>query len=169
PLTKALNYLAVRVNDLNEPYLIASYSLASSQAGLTDQARQANIRLKEMAHAEGPRTYWALETNTPFYGWGLAGRIETTAVVVQALSRYGMPDPLINRGLVFLLRAKDRYGVWYSTQATINVLGALLELFGHEINATSASSRTATIVVNGREVKSIELPEPQRLANVITV
>ena len=32
-------------------------------------------------------TYWTLETNTPFYGWGLAGRVETTALVVQALKK----------------------------------------------------------------------------------
>ena len=31
---------------------------------------------------------WTLETNTPFYGWGLAGRVETTALAVQALNRY---------------------------------------------------------------------------------
>jgi len=168
-LKRALDYLSTRIEQIDEPYTIASYAIARIDAGDSPGAAKAIMRLRGMAREENGGSYWALEINTPFYGWGLAGRIETTAVVVQALSRYGMPDPLINRGLVFLLRAKDRYGVWHSTQATINVLDALLELFGHEINTTSASSRTATIVVNGREVKSIELPEPQRLANVVTV
>jgi hypothetical protein len=167
-LRRALDYLSTRIEQIDEPYAIASYAIARIDAGDSPGAVKAIMRLRGLAKEENGGSYWALETNTPFYGWGLAGRIETTALVVQALSRYGRPDPLINRGLVFLLRAKDRYGVWHSTQATINVLDALVELFGHEINATSGS-RTATIVVNGREVKSIELPEPQRLANVITV
>ena len=71
--------------------------------------------------------------------------METTALVVQALARYEAisgdetvrnQDKLINRGLLFLLRSKDRYGVWYSTQATINVLDSLLVLLGR----TSVSS-----------------------------
>jgi len=35
-------------------------------------------------------------------------------------------DQLVRSGLLFLLKEKDRYGVWYSTQATINVLDAML-------------------------------------------
>ena len=38
-----------------------------------------------MAITEGETVYWNLETNTPFYGWGTAGRIETTALVLQLL------------------------------------------------------------------------------------
>lgn len=33
--------------------------------------------------------YWALEHNTPFYGWGHAGRVESTAMTVLALAEYG--------------------------------------------------------------------------------
>jgi uncharacterized protein YfaS (alpha-2-macroglobulin family) len=167
-LKRAFEYLSARLDEMDEPYSIASYAIARLEVGDAGGASKAIARLRTLAKNEDEASYWPVETNTPFYGWGLAGRIETTAAVVQALSRYGQPDPLINRGLLFLLREKDRYGVWYSTQATINVLDALLELFGHEINAKTAP-RTATIVVNGREAKSIELPEPQRFSNPITV
>jgi uncharacterized protein YfaS (alpha-2-macroglobulin family) len=165
PLTKALNYLEARANDLNEPYLIASYSVASSQAGLTDQVRRANIRLKEMAHAEGPRTYWALETNTPFYGWGLAGRIETTALAVQALSNQDTSDQamrdLRTRGLLFLIQNQDRYGVWYSTQATVNVLEALLS--ASSASQGSGNSDLIEITVNGKLAQRVTLPSDRRM------
>ncbi len=168
-LSRALDYLSKRTDEMDEPYSIASYAIARLEVGDSAGASKAIAKLRALPREENSGSYWSLETNTPFYGWGLAGRIETTAVVVQALARYDATDPLINRGLTFLLREKDRYGVWYSTQATINVLDALLDLFGRQVNATSASPRTATVVMNGREVKSIELPEPQRLANPITV
>src|SRR6185295_4292967 len=105
-----------------------------------------------------------LETNTPFYGWGMAGRVETTALAVQALARYARtqpmetgqpPEPLVRSGLLFLLRQKDRYGVWSSTQATINVLDTLVTL----LNDGSQSTRTSRleVVVNGRAATSVEL------------
>ena len=54
-------------------------------------------------------------------------------------------DPKLTAGAVlFLLKQKDRYGVWYSTQATINVLDALLSLL-----ATQSQNNSATRV-NGR-------------------
>ena len=70
----------------------------------------------------------------------MAGRVETTALVVQALRRMETTgatnapttDPLVRIGLLFLLRAKDRYGVWYSTQATINVLDTLMTLLASD-------------------------------------
>ena len=80
-------------------------------------------------------------------------------------------DQLITRGLLFLLREKDRYGVWYSTQATINVLDALLVLLARDVDAarTANALLTADIIVNGRSVKSVELPAPNRLVGPMTV
>jgi len=173
-LKRALDYLAMRVEEIDEPYLLASYALARLELKDMIGAQKPITRLRALAHEESGGSYWSLETNTPFYGWGLAGRIETTALVVQVLARAAQfdqrtDDQLINRGLLFLLREKDRYGVWYSTQATLNVLDALLSLLAREVAASSAVSRTAAITVNGREVKSIEMPEPLRLVNPVTI
>lgn len=152
-----------------------------------------------------------LETDTPFYGWGLAGRVEATALAGQALARdatireqaqhearEGSPagdiagaqaaqqtdDTLINRGLLFLLRQKDRYGVWYSTQATINVLDALLTLLprynpaAHRVNGetlarSSSAIQTASapveIIINGQRATSVAMPRGDQLTGPITV
>ena len=40
--------------------------------------------------------------NTPFYGWGLAGRIETTALVIKTLSKNvgkTVSDEAISKGV----------------------------------------------------------------------
>jgi A-macroglobulin complement component/alpha-2-macroglobulin family protein/MG2 domain-containing protein/carboxypeptidase family protein/A-macroglobulin receptor/macroglobulin-like protein len=189
-LKRAFDCLSARVEEIDEPYLLASYVLARLELKDSAGAQQAIGKLLTLAHEENGGSYWSLETNTPFYGWGLAGRIETTALVVEALARYESragalatgssrvnanqrpplaTDQLINRGLLFLLREKDRYGVWYSTQATINVLDALLSLLAREVGANSGVSRTAVITVNGRNVKSIDTLESQRLANPTTI
>jgi uncharacterized protein YfaS (alpha-2-macroglobulin family) len=190
-LKRALDYLAERVEEIDEPYLIASYALAALDADERERGQKAIEKLRALAREESSANYWSLETNTPFYGWGLAGRVETTALVVQALARYESEtetvangsgavtgadlfrhrDKLINRGLLFLLRAKDRYGVWYSTQATINVLDALLVLLGRDIDAADRSQETpvAEILINGRSVKTVDLPVAGRLAAPVTI
>lgn len=194
-LKRALDYLSVRIEEINEPYLMASYAIAALDAGDPSRAEKALTKLRALAHEENGAGYWSLETNTPFYGWGLAGRVETTALVVQALARANgltnlglannLPLPttpgspsarsenerLMRKGLLFLLRQKDRYGVWYSTQATINVLDALLVLLAQGVDATLSTKAlpTADVLVDGRSVKTLELPPPGRLVGPLTI
>jgi A-macroglobulin TED domain/Alpha-2-macroglobulin family/Carboxypeptidase regulatory-like domain/MG2 domain/A-macroglobulin receptor binding domain/Macroglobulin domain MG3/Type II secretion system (T2SS), protein G len=208
PLERALRYLSARTEEMDEPYLIASYALACLDAGDREGAARAVARLRALAHEEGAGTYWALETNTPFYGWGRAGRVETTALAVRALNAYcgmrnsdcglenkptsnpqsAIPIPqLVDRGLLFLLHNQDRYGVWYSTQATVNVLDALLELVAvadaehthapaaprpsavaqpaaQSGGAEHADEESAEVFVNGRRVGALALPAADRLS-----
>jgi hypothetical protein len=187
-LKRALDYLAARVEEIDEPYLMASYALAALDADDRERGQKAIEKLRSLTHEENGASYWSLETNTPFYGWGLAGRVETTALVVQALARYESEtaagssvtsgadlfrhkDKLISQGLLFLLRAKDRYGVWYSTQATINVLDALLALLARDVDAARlfTGQPVAEILVNGHTVKSVEFPAPGRLSGPLTI
>jgi hypothetical protein len=79
---------------------------------------------------------------------------------------------LIDRALLYLLRQKDRYGVWQSTQATINALGALIAIFPKQgtagIWAAIDSGGQAEIIINGRPATSVTIP-PGRLNNPILV
>lgn len=174
-LKRALEYVEKRSNQIEEPYLLASYALALIDSGQITRATPVINKLRSLAHSESNGVYWSLETNTPFYGWGFAGRVETTALVVQALSRYcktpegkcGANDEMIRRGLQFLLNRKDRYGVWYSTQATINVLDTMLMIFAEQ--KTQEAESTAQIEINGRVVQTLTLPETRRVVSPITV
>ncbi|HEX7316171.1 MAG TPA: alpha-2-macroglobulin family protein [Pyrinomonadaceae bacterium] len=173
PLKRALTYVAARAEEIDEPYLVASLALAGSDAGETALVARAVARLRALAIAEGTGVYWALETNTPFYGWGLAGRVETTALAIQALNRYcatpnadcAASNELIDRGIDFLLRKKDRYGVWYSTQATINVFDALLSAVAARGGPPNAQAEdVAEVFVNGQRAGQLTLPPPDRLS-----
>lgn len=69
--------------------------------------------------------------------------------------------------MLFLLTQKDRYGVWYSSQASINVLDALLAVLG--AGSTTGSSPVAEVIVNGQKVKSVELPAAGKLTGPLSV
>jgi hypothetical protein len=179
-LQRTLSYLATQINQIDEPYLIASYALAAIDTGDEPGAARATARLRELVHSEGTSTYWSLETNTPFYGWGLAGRVEITALAVQALARSAKTqpgqtrqtsDPLVRGGLLFLLKEKDRYGVWYSTQATINVLDTMMTLLAtDDVGSDRKDLMTATpaeIFVNGQPAISVSLPPGNQTAGPI--
>jgi hypothetical protein len=182
-LQRALSYLSTKIEAMDEPYLIASYALAAIEAGDKQGAERAAVKLRTVAHKEGDTTYWALNTNTPFYGWGLAGRVETTALAVQALllsaktqpeqAATSLPstEPLVRSGLLFLLTQKDRYGVWYSTQATINVLDTLMTLLATDAAArelkSAATASPVEIIINGQPATSVNLPAGDQTAGLI--
>lgn len=196
-LQKSLEYLKTRSREINEPYTLALFGLAALDAKNYDDAKAAAAKLETMAISENSGAYWNLETNTPFYGWGTAGRIETTALVVQLLTKVESLESevqsqsqtsnlkseieesktknqkpktkdLISKGTQFLLKNKDRYGVWYSTQTTINVLDAFLAAIGDGKKAANAA-RTAEVFVNNQKLKDISLPPENALAFPIDV
>ncbi len=164
-LTKALGYLKQRNAEIDEPYSIAMFGLAAFDSGDLDGARAAAARLRALAKTEGSAVFWNLETNTPFYGWGTPGRVETTAIVLQLLKKIGSADDseLIDKSMLFLLKNKDRYGVWYSTQTTINVLDGLLA------GLRPAAAQTLTVTAAGALLKKIEVPADQIEPIVIDV
>ena len=146
----ALEYLADPHDPTVEPYAVAQYALAAHNFGDQPKAIEAIEKLRAMATAQSGKTYFNLETNTPFYGWGRAGRLESTGVAVLAL-RTIAPDKLqdlADSATAFLLSEKDQYGVWYSGQATVNVLKGLIA----GMHTTAMSSSAPNVQVNNKPV-----------------
>jgi hypothetical protein len=172
-LDKALGYLKNRNAEIDEPYTLALYALASFDSGNTAEGERIVLRLQNLAKSEGNSAYWNLETNTPFYGWGTVGRIETTALVVQSLLKSKDQNPktkdLISQGTMFLLKNKDRYGVWYSTQTTINVLDTFLASLSESKNQTISVKLNNEIfrdvAVSADQIEPIVIPLTDTSAN----
>ena len=149
-IARALERLADPHNPLVEPYAFAQYGLAAHYFGDHSKATQAIEKLRTIAITQSGRTYFDLDTNTPFYGWGRAGRLESTGVAVLAL-RTIAPDKLqdlADSSTAFLLSEKDQYGVWYSGQATVNVLKGLIA----GMHGAATSSVTLVARVNDQPV-----------------
>ena len=175
-LKHAVAYLSKNATASKDPYTLALYALMAIDSGDPARAKPAIEKLRTLSRMKETTLYWTTEANTPFHGWGLAGQVEATALVVQALSRYcdsqttgcEVEKKLINLALLFILKEKDRHGVWYSTQATINSLDAMLMLLAKQSVGQGGSGETH-IVVNGRVVKTVEIPVGDRLNNPITI
>jgi hypothetical protein len=173
-LKLALDYLEARIDSWSDAYLAGNYAIAAIASGRNEHIDNAQALLTTLAHREGDTTYWNLEANTtPFYGWGQAGQIETTALAVEALSelqaRHPAPDTAdsVGRGLQYLLMHKDHYATWHSTQATQNVLEALIAAI--PVAAENSGASEAVILVNGRAVRTVHLPNAQDAVGPITV
>ncbi|MBK7994842.1 MAG: carboxypeptidase regulatory-like domain-containing protein [Blastocatellia bacterium] len=171
-LNKALNYLEKTA--LDEPYLLACYAQAASHLGDKTKSLQAINKLRKLSKSSKKGYSWAINGYTPFYGWGLTGEIETTAIVLQSLieqtdiSNKGelLKDQTVNQTLLFLLNNKDRYGVWLSSQATINVLKAMMSIISQ---AENNINNKAEIYVNNKLAKIIKLPLINEIANPINL
>jgi hypothetical protein len=77
--------------------------------------------------------------------------LETTAIVLHALregQHSAAETTLLNDGLYFLLGSQDRYGIWYSGQATVRVLQVLLPLAIEQLNLP-ANSQEFHLAING--------------------
>jgi hypothetical protein len=174
-IEKALHFLEDRLDEWKESYLIANYALAAIATGRSDFQEKARLQLLSIAHEEGSATYWNVELNpTPFYGWGRAGRLETTALAVEALSMLpastdvdGQTAKQAHRGLLFLLQGKDRYGAWSSTAATVNVIDALIAAM--PAAEVPGGSSTATVWLNGQQISSVRIPAPSEVAGPVLV
>jgi hypothetical protein len=162
PLRRALKraraYLEPQVDDLDDPYSIGTYAAIALAEDDRDEVGRAAARLRALAHEESGAAFWDATDVTPFYGWGRLGRIEATALAVEALAEAGDATDrgLIVRGTTFLLHQQDRYGIWWSTQATVNVLEGIVAQLG-EIRPRAAADRIE-VTVNGTPAKTLDVP-----------
>jgi hypothetical protein len=167
-LTDAYDHLRQFTDATAEPYMLATFTLAALDSGDAPLVSDTAMRLAGLTREERGGAYWDLRTNTPFYGWGTAGRLETSALAVSALAAWRAQhaeatqlDPIIRRGLVFLLRGRDSYGGWYSTQATLRVMRAFADSAA-ALGNFGGKGGSVDVRVNGRSVKTIPFPDDPR-------
>jgi uncharacterized protein YfaS (alpha-2-macroglobulin family) len=98
--------------------------------------------------------YWQTNTITPTCGTGSAADIETTALAVQGLIRCQQYTSAINKAVTYLVKNKDAYGTWQSTQATIQALRAMLMA---QQQAASVSNAAVKISVNGKTASTVNI------------
>ncbi len=165
-LKRAFVYLSKTADD--EPYLLASYALAAFDTGDNARGRELLARLRSLAREEGPASFWGLRFCTPYYGWGRAGSLEVSGLVLRALARAPEYRALATRALQFLLRYQDRYGIWYSSQATRQALGALVA-FAEAFPQEGEARDSMEVVVNGKAAGKVAMPPAREAGGMIPV
>ncbi|MDW8029121.1 MAG: MG2 domain-containing protein [Armatimonadota bacterium] len=158
-LQKAVGYLSEHAHKADDAYALAvilnaligaKEFFASPQSSVPSPLIDRIARqLAGMAKESDEIAFWESKSPTPFYGRGRSGDLETTALATYALLRHGGYAPLVNKALTYLVRSKDEFGTWQTTQATIWALKAFL------LAAEGAGAQvegTLIVRVNGEKV-----------------
>ena len=150
---QALHYLSTQVETTQEAYTLAQTALAAQATSNQPLAQKAISRLKALAIPTESAVFWNNPRETLFFGYGRTGRLETTALALEALGKTEASSELIGKGWLYLLENKDFYGGWYSTYATAQTLRALQTAFGsHQTTETRIK-----VLVNGEPVNEFDV------------
>jgi hypothetical protein len=119
-----------------------------------------------MAFQDGEYVTWPSGVATFMGGEGQTGSIETTALAALAFLRSNSYPDLANGALSSLVRDKDSFGTWYSTQATVLALKALIESVRSGAENVDA---TVTVNLNSGQLRSVQVsPENFDVVQMIT-
>jgi len=158
---KGLEYVREFQGQAEDPYVVAMVANALVAADLKSEKHEISSttaavldRLAAMAQREGESAFWQSSVATFMGGEGQTGSIETTAMAALALLRAESHPEVANAALVYLVRQKDSFGTWHSTQATVLTLKALLQSVRGSEEGTNA---TVTITLNGGQEKTLNI------------
>ncbi len=128
---------------------LSNYTLALTAnalaAGGEDAAAVLDLLLARAA-TDGDQIYWTPGVETYLGSSGTAATIETTALVAQALLRSEQAPDVAARALAYVAAHRDAAGSFYTTQATVQALKALL--LGEERRQRAAADRPTTVTVD---------------------
>ena len=143
---RAVVYLQSMAPQVEDAYTLALMTNALVSAAPDDAiTRQVLEQLAGMAVIEGETAYWPSGVSSFMGARGSTANIEATALAVYALLRGHAHPSLAQAGLTYLVRHKDSFGTWETTQATILSLKAML--LAATMGAEQAAPTEATVYV----------------------
>ncbi len=153
-LQKATGWLKQRFAAENDPYGLALAANAFYLSGDRAAGRQALDAVLAQAKRDGDHIYFAASDRTLVYGSGRGGDVETTAIVALALTEAGDRAETLQKVIAYLIAAKDPNGTWYSTQATVFALKALIRASEATAEGMNGEGR---VLVNGKVIGTFVL------------
>jgi len=159
---RAVQWLRAHEDEARDGYALA---LLANCYVLADRPTASPIlsRLEAAVSRDGARAWWSCGTSA-MYGSGDAGRMEATALAVQALMRAGRGSGLVQPGLDFLTSSRGSWGAWESTQATILSLRTLMAASRTRV----AGRGTVEVRVNGKRHSVLAVdPESSDVLQVV--
>ena len=164
---RALGAIREEALSQEDAYTLALVANALAAATPKDGfTRQILDKLADMAKEKDGAAYWEMGGKSFMGGSGESGRIETTALATYALLTADAHPDLANRALTYLVRAKDSFGTWQTTQATILSLKALLLSVA---KAGEAADAIVTVSLNGEAAEPIRVtPQTFDVVQLVT-
>ncbi len=161
-----LNWIfAHKPGDIKDPHTLALVCNAVAAIDPNGHSRELQgyiDRLAELAKRgdDGKLVHWEQDAGqrTMFYGAGVSGQVETTALATLALLQAKRHPELTRGALAWLVSKKDANGTWHSTQATVLALKAILLGTGQP----QGNDQERRVVVQvGRHTEEVVIPADQ--------
>jgi len=111
-------------------------------------------RLVEMRVEDGDVVYWQTGAASFMGATGESGSLETTALAAIALMRADAHSDAVSGALAYVIQAKDSWGTWSTTQATILSLKALL--LANEQTGQAAGPATVRVSLNKEQAQEAD-------------
>jgi hypothetical protein len=124
---RALSYLRSHWGEADDAYTLSLIANALvTQTSEVSKTSEVLNKLASMAVREQDTARWTSRAQSFTGASGNVADLETTALAAQALLRGRSNQSTAQAALRYLTRAKDSFGTWQSTQATILSLKAFL-------------------------------------------
>ncbi len=149
-LNAAVNYIKQNLGDATDPYVLA---LCAQALAWTEQDTSAVFDRLVAQVVEDERTaHWESKTTSVTYSHGNSANIETSALAALAMMRAHVHGPLVSKVLTYLIEARDSYGTWNSTQATILAMKCLLTSLKAQVQKVNAE---VSVKINGQVAEDL--------------
>ena len=150
-----LNFLKKNLNAAKDPYMLALVanafvSIEPNSATTLDILK----RLVGMAKRDKDAAYWSSDLPSITFTRGAGADVEATGLAAYALISSGKYTDVVSEALTYLIRAKDKSGIWYTTQGTIIALRAFVAALGSTSEDVDAR---LTVIVNGQKVSEFKV------------
>jgi len=148
-IDKAINYIKDNREKTEDPYVLALIACTFADYNSSDpDLKEIFGQLMELKIENKENVYWTSGVPTITCSEGVSSTIETTALITCAMMKANLYPETVNKCINFLIQKKDRYGTWYSTQATALALRALNLAAEKFLQKPDLSG---TILVNGKK------------------
>ena len=156
-VAKGVKYIRNHLDDMKDVYTRVLVVNALATIDPEDETTLDTLRtLHEMRIEKDDVVYWAAQSETPTFGTGKSADIEVTALAIQGFIRCGRELGTVSKAVTYLVKNKDAYGTWQSTQATIQALRAMLMA---QRGATTRTNATIQVMINDEKVAELVVNE----------
>ncbi|KPK64239.1 hypothetical protein AMJ83_03150 [candidate division WOR_3 bacterium SM23_42] len=154
-IDKGLDFLKKNLKAANDPYILA---LVANAFVAVDPKSPTTLeilkKLVGMAKKEKDAVYWQSDIPSITFTRGQGADIEATGLALYALIKSGKYSDVVTDALTYLIRTKDKNGVWYTTQGTIIALRSLVAVL---VSISEDIDAQLTVIINGQEVAELNV------------
>jgi hypothetical protein len=155
---QAIAYIREFASQEQDAYALALVANALAAYAPADSTTRAVVdRLYEMRVQQDEVVYWQAGAASFMGATGESGSLETTALAAIALMKTDAYPDAVTGALAYLVQGKDSWGTWYTTQATILSLKALL--LSTERAGQAGGPATVRISLNKEQTQEIVIDE----------